>query len=39
MDSKLPHVISLLDMHAGLTEFQSNQLLQMAARTDFNKDD
>ncbi len=39
MDSKLPHVISLLDMHAELTEFQSKQLLQMASRADFSKDD
>jgi hypothetical protein len=37
MDSKIEPLISLLDMHAGLTEFQSKQLLQMAARIDFQQ--
>ncbi len=39
MDPKIPHIVSLLDLHAGLTEFQSKQLLQMASRLDFNDED
>jgi hypothetical protein len=39
MNSAISHVITLLTLHAGLSEIQAKHLLEMAARLDISQDD